>query len=262
MLEQYQKYDHSSSICQIAITDQSESGLGEVFDPLVLNLQFEGIISTYRVDPALPNHASVHHGTSINFLISEVDFPTTHVILSDSDCFPVSGSWLEKVLELLNTYDAICSLEENSDFITHPCFMVLPTRYIRELNFLKHTKDHWVDTGRLIGLQLFDLGCKVCFVKPERIFRGKKSKSRGFFDGSIIHVGNASFRSLKIANDPSYGSFTDSKFAVSRFIVEHMKWLFNTSKLNRNICFYSIWLFFFARGIFSNISVRLRSTVK
>ena len=263
-INSYKKLTNTDTLNYVHISDQRSSGFGEEFPALTLT-ESELRVVIHPVQPSSINHSSVHHGNSIQFLLNEIDFSTTHIVLSDSDCFPVNKTWLKKVKLILEENDAICSLDEDSNILTHPCFMVLPVEVAKKMNFLMNTKmlatENWFDTGRLIGVQLTNLGYRVAFLEPKKIFTGL-SNSRYFLDNTIVHIGSASFRGLKLVNDLSYGSLADSKFSIPRYIVEHLKWLFNVPKLIRNIFFLLIWFFFTVKGYASIAILRLRRLCK
>jgi hypothetical protein len=252
MLDRFSIFSSSSEIKEVHLTDQSASGFGEIYPPLVLKPSLFRDIVVHKVNPSHPNHSSIHHGSSINFLIHNVDFSTSHVILTDSDCFPVNSLWSDNLQFLLQTYDAVCALEDNSSFLTHPCFMVIPAEMINKLDFLKHTQEYWIDTGRLVGLQLIELGYKVYFLQPKKVFPFASS-SRYYLDQSFVHIGSSSFRGIKLTNDLTFGLLSDAKFAISRNIAEKRFSVFNREYISRSVSYFPICAFYFLRGLASNL---------
>jgi hypothetical protein len=255
-LEQYGTLSSPSDIIEVHLTDQMMSGFGESFPPLLLAKNPLHKVSIHPVEPSSPNHSSIHHGNSINFLLREIRFSSSHVILTDSDCFPINNSWLEKLQNLLQTNDAVCALENDSKSLTHPCFMVLPVDVLQKLDFLRFTREYWIDTGRLIGIQLIELGFKVRFLEPKKVFSWF-SDSRFYLDKTLVHVGSASFRLIKHSNDRSIGLFSDAKFAIARYIVEKRMSILVYSCAFRILLFFPIWILYYALGLTTNISFRI-----
>ena len=248
------------------VSDQTISGVGdkrgdgEVFPALQFEENFQPIPKVFPMSPSWPNHASAHHGNAINSLLRHNDYETSHVILTDSDCFPISSEWNLKVLKLLKSNDAICSTEGKSTLMTHPCFMVLPVASIKQLDFLKQkgaAGDLWTDTGRLIGVQLVDLGYKVHFLKPEKVFGGL-SQAQFYLDKSIVHVGGSSFKFLRESKTSSSTKFIETKFTFNILIVKRFFWLFRRSFLIRIVMVFSIWLFLFIFQKVHNFFIHLR----
>jgi hypothetical protein len=127
----------------------------------------------------------------------KLNFTTSHVILLDSDCFPVASNWLDRVRLALVDHDAIVARDPKKFGLSHPCFMVLPTFALSRLNFSEGLVEAGIDTGRLVGLQLRKLGHRVYWDAPSRAFRGKRGDF--YLDGALYHHGSASFASSEDA---------------------------------------------------------------
>jgi len=241
----------SNSIVEVLISDQQKSGLGDNFPALTLRLDYQVPIEIVSVEPNTIMHASFHHGKALNELISKKPLNSSHVIITDSDCFPIRREWSMLLQALLSEYDAICSLEEQSSFITHPCFLVIPSMYLDRLDFLKNSKVHedfWVDTGRLIGIQLLDLGLKVKFLRPEKVFQDFSSELF-YLEKSIVHVGSASFRGRREANDQRTGSRQDMKFHFSRRLAERHTSIYLQQNFFRRCLVVLFWKFLRIKAI-------------
>lgn len=249
-VSKYLETDINNLIKKILISDQQTSGSGQIFPPLNLLANTEIPIEIIQTKFNNSNHASFQHGYAIMTLLKSGKINTTHVLLTDSDCFPVNAIWNDEIKNTLGSYNAVCALQDNSSCLTHPCFMILPTTSLPYLDFMRNmTIDHdfWVDTGRLIGLDLLNLGLKVKFLKPIRLFRNK-SQEMFYQNRSILHIGSASFRERTEANDQRNGSRLDMRFLFSRYMVENNIHLY--SKMNKcNLFFVNvIWKSLFIRS--------------
>lgn len=130
------------------------------------------------------------HPAALNHAI-KYNFATTHVIVMDSDCFPLSDDWLIRVDALLSSHTAIVARDTTKWGLSHPCFMVFPVSECGQIDFAEGLLEVGMDTGRLVGLQLVKAGVDVYFDRCQRAFRGR----RGFFylDGCVYHHESASF---------------------------------------------------------------------
>jgi hypothetical protein len=147
-------------------------------------------ISVISVDPHQINHSSLHHGQTLNSLIN-LKIETSHVLILDSDCFPLDNKWESQLISDLKDFDVIVAGDPQGNLLSHPCFMILPVNVLSQLDFIEYTETHWIDTGRLIGIRCLDMGLKVKVLSPERgpINFGHIYKPYNFF-----HVGSSSFR--------------------------------------------------------------------
>jgi hypothetical protein len=114
-----------------------------------------------------------------------LEFQTSHVIILDSDCFPISSDWLDRLPEVAVAADP------SKSGLTHPCFMVLPVSYLPLLSFSEGVDELGIDTGRLVGLQMSKGGLGFSVLPATKAFSGVK----GFFYNSntIFHFGSGSF---------------------------------------------------------------------
>lgn len=130
------------------------------------------------------------HPAALNHC-TQLEYATSHVILLDSDCFPVKADWIERIDRMLVDHDTIVARDSSKYGLSHPCFMVLPVPLLRKLDFSDGVLEAGIDTGRLIGLQLCRLGCRVQWDTPTRAFGGKRGQYH--LDGALYHHGSASF---------------------------------------------------------------------
>ncbi|MGX8011145.1 hypothetical protein ACVDG8_020365 [Mesorhizobium sp. ORM8.1] len=117
----------------------------------------------------------------------QLDYATTHVIVLDSDCFPITADWIDRIDTILADHDAIVARDSSKYGLSHPCFMVLPVPLLSKLNF----SEAGADTGRLIGLQLGRLDCTLGWDTPTPAFRGRRGQYH--LDGALYHHTKASF---------------------------------------------------------------------
>jgi hypothetical protein len=137
-----------------------------------------------------PDERQIHtlghdHPASLNRALATVDFVTSHVLILDSDCFPMDPSWLDEL------GDATVAMDPAKWGLSHPCLMSFPSAIAKRLDFAEGLEEVGLDTGRLVGLQLRRLGVAVQFSQPEAAFRGH----RGYFylGRKAYHHGSGSF---------------------------------------------------------------------
>ena len=195
ILQSLKRINDSAQIVNYLISDQREwkSGINELSQlnpPLEKTLLPQNSV-VREVSPHEINHASLHHGQSINLLIQSERIQSSHIILIDSDCFPISKNWMPALDQLLVDFDAVIASDPNAPTLSHPCFMAIPVNALSKLDFLKGTKDFWIDCGRLIGIQLIDAGFSVKLLAARKAFGG--SFGDLYMDDSILHMGSMSF---------------------------------------------------------------------
>jgi hypothetical protein len=150
------------------------------------------------------------HAQSLNNCM-QIEYSTDHIVIFDSDCFPINSKWLEKINEIIKGgYEAIVSRDPSKFGLSHPCFMVLPVESLQRLDFSEGLMEVGIDTGRLIGYQLHKMGYKVYWSD------GKRASSRRgnyfYLDGSVYHHGSASFISSTQNKISSQVNFTTEEF--------------------------------------------------
>ncbi len=133
------------------------------------------------------------HPSSLNRVCRE-KILTTHVIVMDSDCFPISESWINSLINKLATADCVLAGDRRANGLTHPCFMAIPARALGSVDFSAGV-EIGVDTGRLVGFQLSTAGLRVNILQPETGFDGYTGDL--YLEGTILHVGSRSFPSSK-----------------------------------------------------------------
>jgi hypothetical protein len=115
----------------------------------------------------------------------EVDFSTSHVLVMDSDCFPIDASWLDRL------GDVTVAGDPQKLGLSHPCLMAFPREFAGAIDCAEGLREVFIDTGRLVALQLARAGAAVAFTRPRRAFRGLRGDF--YLDGAVYHHGSASF---------------------------------------------------------------------
>lgn len=174
-----------SRVSEAIIVDQSRDSAEELaklplvrevltFEPNAEQIAIEGHDHPYALDRA----------------VHESAFTTSHIIVMDSDAFPISNGWLEGIDEIS------LALTPGSKRNTHPCFMVFPVADRDIVNFSegfleRATRKGAPDTGRRVGKQLQESGRAVTLLEHTPAFNGY----RGSFyrDGTVYHHGHGSF---------------------------------------------------------------------
>jgi hypothetical protein len=186
MAEQLSRHSSPEVIPHLLIVDQDRDG------------DSEWLLSLPRVDravvyPEVSEEFELYghdHPSSLNRACRE-PIQTTHVIVMDSDCFPMNPRWLDELSASLDKSD--CVLAGNGvPGVTLPCFMVMPIEALQSIDFSEGSR-LGMDTGRLVGLQLLKAGFSITILDPERTFSGRRGVT--YLNNCIIHVGSASFAS-------------------------------------------------------------------
>ena len=174
-----------SRIKGVYVVDQDRSGNSDWIWRLP---RVEKVIEFPR-DVEQEKYFGCDHPASLNRALASLhsDFGTSHVMILDSDCFPISDGWLDRVSDVtLATEPAYTSL-------SHPCFMVLPTDASRLIDFSEGIAELGIDAGRLVASQLLKSGVQVVLTKPRPAFKGYQGHL--YLDGLIYHHGHGSFLS-------------------------------------------------------------------
>lgn len=145
-------------------------------------------------DMAQMSYCGHDHPSSLDRALRTLIFSTTHVIVIDTDCFPVSEGWTDF------EGDAVVAQVPGSPGLSHPCFMIFPVSAVNCVTFSANvipTKEigsqATMDTGRLVGSQLIENGYRTQFLPETPAFGGY----RGFFymGASVYHHKHGSLTS-------------------------------------------------------------------
>ena len=147
-------------------------------------------VLTFEPDAAQIAVEGHDHPAALDRALQHGSFSTSHIIVMDSDAFPVSPDWINKL------DDISLALVPGSSSQTHPCLMVFPTNARDVVNFSEDYLERAVrkgapDTGRRVGKQLQATGRAVTLLEHTPAFNGY----RGSFDleGTYYHHGHGSF---------------------------------------------------------------------
>ncbi len=130
------------------------------------------------------------HPAALNLAMS-LPVETSHLMVVDSDSFPIDGSWLARLEARLDGCDAVVAADPRRSGLSHPCLMVLPVDARTGLDFAEGLLEVGIDTGRLVGLQLVRAGYRIHVDHPTAGFGGRRGSL--YLDGTFYHHGSGSF---------------------------------------------------------------------
>ena len=147
-------------------------------------------VLTFEPDRAQIAVEGHDHPAALDRALREGAFATSHIIVMDSDAFPVTREWISKL------DDISLALVPGSRSQTHPCLMVFPTELRGEVNFSEDyleraTRKGAPDTGRRVGKQLQATGRPVTLLEHMAAFNGYRGSF--YLDGTYYHHGHGSF---------------------------------------------------------------------
>jgi len=172
-------------IVSVVVVDQSRSMADQL-------RALPGITEVLEFEPD-PDQIAVEghdHPASLDRALQSYPFQTSHVIVMDSDAFPVSADWLDRL------DDVSLALVPGSASQTHPCLMVFPVASIPRVSFSEDYLERAIrrgapDTGRRVGKQLEAAGMAVTLLPAAPAFNGYRGSF--YLDGSYYHHGHGSF---------------------------------------------------------------------
>lgn len=133
-------------------------------------------------------HLGHDHASALNKAI-RLPFKSSHVVIMDSDCIPLSSEFFEKLQEIEGP---VLASDPSKFGLTHPCFMALPTSCLGSLDFSEGLLELGIDTGRLIGLQLSRGGFQP-LILPSSV--APWGKGHLYMGGLLYHHGSGSMLS-------------------------------------------------------------------
>lgn len=167
------------------IVDQSRQSERELRQlPLVTE------VLTFEPDSAQIAVEGHDHPAALDRALQQGTFLTTHIIVMDSDAFPISAEWISEL------DDISLALVPGSTSQTHPCLMVFPTELKTVVNFSEDYLDRAgrkgaPDTGRRVGKQLHATGKAVTLLEHTPAFNGYRGSF--YLNGTYYHHGHGSF---------------------------------------------------------------------
>lgn len=149
-------------------------------------------VLTFTPDAAQIAVEGHDHPAALDRALEQGAFTTSHIIVMDSDAFPVSSDWLSHL------EDISLALVPGSKSQTHPCLMVFPTDLRGQVSFsdgyLERAERRGApDTGRRVGKQLQATGREVSLLEHTPAFSGYRGSF--YLDGTFYHHGHGSFLS-------------------------------------------------------------------
>ena len=184
MLTQVQAHS-GGSVTGAVIVDQSRMSRDKLRElPLVSE------VLTFEPDAAQIAVEGHDHPYALDRALAEGKFTTSHIIVMDSDAFPVSSAWISRL------DDISLALVPGSRSLTHPCLMVFPAELRGTVNFSEDYLERAQrkgapDTGRRVGTQLQATGRAVTLLEHTPAFNGYRGSF--YLDGAFYHHGHGSF---------------------------------------------------------------------
>jgi len=174
----------------VVIINQNRDRPGEV---LMLE-SIPGVTSVLEIPPSADQlrELGYDHGHALDSAIGLTEVVTSHIVVIDSDCFPVDVTWLDF------DGDGMVAEVPGQPELSHPCFMVFPSKAKTVVNFsdgllVSETYPKTFDTGRQVGKQLRENGYDIESLSAIQGFGGR----RGFFykQGAVYHHKHGSLSS-------------------------------------------------------------------
>jgi hypothetical protein len=131
------------------------------------------------------------HPAALDRALAAAAITSSHVLVLDSDCFPLHASWLDRL------DDITLATDPARPGLTHPCLLAFPAPSLPEVSLTAGIGEHGLDTGRLVGQQLAAAGRAVSYAEPEPAYRGLRGHY--YLGRTVYHHGAASFGS---SSDP------------------------------------------------------------
>ena len=211
MLTQVQALS-GGAVTGAVIVDQSRNAAMELQAlPLVTE------VLTFEPDVAQIAVEGHDHPAALDRALQQGTFTTSHIIVMDSDAFPVRPDWIGKL------DDISLALVPGKANLTHPCLMVFPVRLKDHVDFSegyleRRDRKSAPDTGRRVGKQLLARGEKVTLLPHTPAFNGYRGSF--YLNGSYYHHGHGSFVSGDHAQYKGFVSLASEKL-YRRRVLQH-----------------------------------------
>lgn len=135
------------------------------------------------------------HPASLNRALAGYAFTTSHIIVFDSDAFPLAPDWVDFLDDV-----TLAELPGSGGELSHPSFMCFPVAAIPVVDFsegfLKRVDESSrlrFDTGRMVAQQLRNKGYEVTVSLSRPAFSGFRGDL--YLEGRVYHHGHASHTS-------------------------------------------------------------------
>jgi hypothetical protein len=209
MLTQVQALSGGAVSAAVIVDQSRESEAALRTLPLVTE------VLTFEPDVAQIAVEGHDHPAALDRALQQGTFTTSHIIVMDSDAFPVSPGWIEKL------DDISLALVPGKTNLTHPCLMVFPAELKSTVNFSEDYLERAQrkgapDTGRRVGKQLQATGRSVTLLEHTPAFNGYRGSF--YLDGSYYHHGHGSFISGDHAQYKGFVSLASEKLYRKRVL--------------------------------------------
>lgn len=135
------------------------------------------------------------HPASLNRALAGYAFTTSHVVIFDSDAFPLTPDWVDFLDDVI-----LAELPGSGGELSHPSFMCFPVTAIPFIDFsegflqrVDESSRLRFDTGRMVAQQLRDRGYDVTVSPSKPAFSGFRGDL--YLEGRVYHHGHASHTS-------------------------------------------------------------------
>ncbi len=174
-------------IAEIVVVDQSRDSMEYLRALPGVSTVLEFLPDEKQI--ALGGH---DHPASLNRALSGYRFTTSHVVIFDSDAFPLSADWIDYLGDV-----TLAELPGSDGELSHPSFMCFPVSAIPHVDFsagfLQRVDEDTrfrFDTGRMVAHQLRSVGFEVEVTPASPAFSGFRGDL--YLEGRIYHHGHAS----------------------------------------------------------------------
>jgi len=148
-------------------------------------------------------HPSIRHAVMLNQILKSLNQANSQFILIlDSDIIPIEPNWLDNVLEVLKTYDALISISHMYAHASHPCLIAFRSAHLEEIVIEAKVNNVWTDgkfrefrleTASNLAQSLIDKNLRVALIRPQTRYKGNWFHC--YLNRTIVHIGNQSFYS-------------------------------------------------------------------
>lgn len=184
---------HDPRIGQIVVVDQSRDSMD-----FLLGLPGVTAVLEFPADEAQIALGGHDHPASLNRALAEYAFTTSHVVIFDSDAFPLAPDWVDLLEDV-----TLAEVPGSDGELSHPCFMCFPVAAIPFIDFsegflqrVDHSSRFRFDTGRMVAKQLRQRGYEVTVSRSKPGFSGFRGDL--YLEGRVHHHGHASHTSAPL----------------------------------------------------------------
>ena len=181
--------------------------------------EVENIVKTSKAqivkdDSSHNPHASWDHSEVLTILKKQ-KIETEFVLILDTDILGIENLLEHLALLPISPNMAVLAVDPKHRYLSHPCFMLIPSKIFTELDMLprkysfyekRGQKNFLLDTGRSISFQLREKNVDVFLIHSQKWIRGLNWDY--YWDIGLIHLGSSSF----------FDKLTSSRFMFKHYI--------------------------------------------